>query len=55
MMVFRLNTMLKGHSGVTRDLVEQLKLYINKRIIPVVPEQGSLVLPETLRRYLIWR
>ena len=42
MMVFRLNTMLKGHSGVTRDLVEQLKLYINKRIIPVVPEQGSL-------------
>ncbi|CEA02242.1 Histidine ammonia-lyase [Jeotgalicoccus saudimassiliensis] len=42
MMVFRLNTMLKGHSGVTRELVEQLKLYINKRIIPVVPEQGSL-------------
>lgn len=42
MMVFRLNTMLKGHSGVTRGLVEQLKLYINKRIIPVVPEQGSL-------------
>lgn len=42
MMVLRLNTMLKGHSGVTRDLVDQLKLYINKRIIPVVPEQGSL-------------
>lgn len=42
MMVFRLNTMLKGHSGVTRELVEQLRLYINKRIIPVVPEQGSL-------------
>src|SRR5699024_7380447 len=39
MMVFRLNTMLKGHSGVTRELVEQLRLYINKRIIPVVPEQ----------------
>lgn len=42
MMILRLNTMLKGHSGVTRDLIEQLKLYINKRIIPVVPEQGSL-------------
>ena len=42
MMVFRLNTMLKGHSGVTRQLVDQLKTYINKRIIPVVPEQGSL-------------
>ena len=34
--------MLKGHSGVTRQLVDQLKTYINKRIIPVVPEQGSL-------------
>ena len=42
MMVFRLNTMLKGHSGVTCHLVDQLKTYINKRIIPVVPEQGSL-------------
>lgn len=42
MMVLRLNTMLKGHSGVTRELVDQLQLYINKRIIPVVPEQGSL-------------
>ncbi|QQD84489.1 histidine ammonia-lyase [Jeotgalicoccus sp. ATCC 8456] len=42
MMVLRLNTMLKGHSGVTRDLVDQLQLFINKRIIPVVPEQGSL-------------
>ena len=42
MMVFRLNTMLKGHSGVREELVNQLKTYINKRIIPVVPEQGSL-------------
>ncbi|NJI14933.1 histidine ammonia-lyase, partial [Staphylococcus agnetis] len=42
MMVLRLNTLLKGHSGVTRDLVEQLTYFINERIIPVIPQQGSL-------------
>ncbi|MBY7665156.1 histidine ammonia-lyase [Staphylococcus agnetis] len=42
MMVLRLNTLLKGHSGVTTDLVEQLTYFINERIIPVIPQQGSL-------------
>lgn len=42
MMVLRLNTLLKGHSGATVDLVEQLVFYINNRIIPVIPQQGSL-------------
>lgn len=42
MMILRLNTLLKGHSGVTVELAEQLKTFINKRIIPQVPEQGSL-------------
>lgn len=42
MMVLRLNTMLKGHSGVTENLVEQLVFFINHRIIPVIPGQGSL-------------
>ena len=42
MMVLRLNTLLKGHSGATVDLVEQLVYYINQRIIPVIPQQGSL-------------
>ncbi|WP_017547453.1 histidine ammonia-lyase [Salinicoccus carnicancri] len=42
MMVLRLNTLLKGHSGVTVALVDQLKAFINGRIIPKVPEQGSL-------------
>ena len=42
MMIMRLNTMLKGHSGVSVALVDQLKTFINKRIIPHVPEQGSL-------------
>ena len=42
MMIMRLNTMLKGHSGVSVELADQLKTFINKRIIPFVPEQGSL-------------
>lgn len=42
MMVLRLNTLLKGHSGVTTQLVEQLTYFINERIIPVIPQQGSL-------------
>ncbi|OFL47251.1 MULTISPECIES: histidine ammonia-lyase [Nosocomiicoccus] len=42
MMVLRLNTMLKGHSGVRTILVDQLKTFINERIIPAIPEQGSL-------------
>lgn len=42
MMILRLNTLVKGHSGVTADLADQLKTYINERIIPKVPEQGSL-------------
>lgn len=42
MMILRLNTLLKGYSGVTPALCDQLKLFINQRIIPKVPEQGSL-------------
>ncbi|MDN6205047.1 MAG: aromatic amino acid lyase, partial [Staphylococcus simulans] len=42
MMILRLNTMLKGHSGVTTDLVDQLVYFINERIIPIIPQQGSL-------------
>lgn len=42
MMVLRLNTLLKGHSGATVDLVRQLQFFINQRIIPVIPQQGSL-------------
>lgn len=42
MMVLRLNTLLKGHSGATLELVRQLQFFINERIIPIIPQQGSL-------------
>jgi histidine ammonia-lyase len=41
-MVVRLNTLVKGYSGVSEDLIEQLAFFINKRILPVIPEHGSV-------------
>jgi len=42
MMVLRLNALLKGFSGVRPELVELLAELINKRVHPVIPQQGSL-------------
>jgi len=41
-MVVRLNTLVKGYSGVSRELLKQIQTFINKRIIPVVPEHGAV-------------
>ncbi len=41
-MLVRLNTLVKGPSGVSRELLEQLLAFINKRIIPVIPEHGAV-------------
>ncbi|MFZ1702897.1 MAG: aromatic amino acid ammonia-lyase [Saprospiraceae bacterium] len=41
-MVIRLNTLLKGNSGVQESTVEQLKFFLNNHIHPVIPEQGSV-------------
>lgn len=41
-MVIRLNTLLKGHSGVQQSTVDQLAFLLNNDIHPVIPEQGSV-------------
>lgn len=41
-MVVRLNTLLKGYSGVSVDLVQRLEFFINNRLIPVIPEHGAV-------------
>jgi histidine ammonia-lyase len=41
-MAVRLNTLVKGVSGVSPLLIKQLQTYINKRIIPVIPEHGAV-------------
>lgn len=41
-MVVRLNSLLKGNSGVSPVVVEQLQVFLNKRIFPAIPRFGSL-------------
>ena len=41
-MIVRLNTLVKGYSGATEELVLHLQNFINHRIIPVVPEHGAV-------------
>lgn len=41
-MVLRLNTLLKGRSGVAPETLVLLSELINRDIVPVVPESGSL-------------
>ncbi|HNX06999.1 MAG TPA: aromatic amino acid lyase [Bacteroidales bacterium] len=41
-MVIRLNTLLRGNSGVQEGTVRQLEFLLNNEIHPVIPEQGSV-------------
>jgi len=41
-MVIRLNTLLRGNSGVQKSTVDQLTFLLNNDIHPVIPEQGSV-------------
>lgn len=41
-MAIRLNTLLKGYSGVKEDTVQLLKDLLNNDVHPVIPEQGSV-------------
>ena len=42
MMAVRINSLVKGHSGVHPDVLEQLLNFLNNDIIPHVPRIGSL-------------
>ncbi len=42
MLLLRANALLKGYSGVRKELVDKLIEFINKGIHPVIPSQGSL-------------
>lgn len=41
-MIVRLNTLVKGHSAVSKELVSVLAQCINDRVIPIVPEHGAV-------------
>ena len=42
MMIIRLNSLCKGHSGIHPDCIHQLVLYLNNDLHPAVPRIGSL-------------
>ncbi len=42
MMVIRANTLVRGFSGVRRELVERLLFLLNHDIVPVIPSRGSV-------------
>ena len=42
MMVSKIHALSKGFSGISQQVVERLILMVEKDIIPVVPEQGSV-------------
>jgi histidine ammonia-lyase len=42
MVLLRANALLKGYSGIRPIVVEKLLELVNKEIIPVIPQQGSL-------------
>jgi histidine ammonia-lyase len=42
MLLLRANALLKGYSGVRREVIQSLIALLNKHIHPVVPQQGSL-------------
>ena len=42
MMLIRLNSLCKGHSGIHPDCIHQLVLYLNNGLHPAVPRIGSL-------------
>jgi len=42
MLVIRINTLMRGHSGIRVSTLEALTALLNAGIVPVVPEKGSV-------------
>ncbi|HET8555291.1 MAG TPA: aromatic amino acid lyase [Rhodanobacteraceae bacterium] len=42
MMVIRINTLMRGHSGIRADTLKALADLLNKNVIPVIPQKGSV-------------
>jgi len=38
----RLNSMCRGHSGVSIELIERMQMYLQNDWVPVIPREGSL-------------
>ncbi|MGZ3723580.1 MAG: HAL/PAL/TAL family ammonia-lyase, partial [Bdellovibrionales bacterium] len=41
-LTIRLNSMCRGHSGISLELVERMQMYLQNDWLPVIPREGSL-------------
>lgn len=41
-LLFRLNSLLKGHSGVRHPIIDRLVALLNHRVYPLIPAKGSV-------------
>jgi histidine ammonia-lyase len=41
-MLVRLNTLVQGYSGVSLDLLRKIMFFIDRDILPLIPEEGSV-------------
>jgi len=42
MMILRINALIKGYSGIRWSTLKRLLLFINRNILPLVPQKGSV-------------
>ena len=42
MLLFKLNMLLRGHSGVRTDVIRHMQTCLNADMLPIVPTRGSL-------------
>jgi histidine ammonia-lyase len=42
LMLLRLNSLVRGHSGIRPEVAEHLVALLNRRLVPWIPEQGSV-------------
>lgn len=42
MMILRANALARGHSGVRLTVIEKILEFLNKDVIPIIPQQGSV-------------
>ncbi|MGQ9601118.1 MAG: histidine ammonia-lyase [Candidatus Bipolaricaulia bacterium] len=41
-LLFRVNSLLKGHSGVRPEIIDYLITLLNRRVYPLIPKKGSV-------------
>ncbi|HRT37388.1 MAG TPA: histidine ammonia-lyase [Caldisericia bacterium] len=41
-LIIRANSLAKGYSGIRREVIERMILFLNEDVVPIMPQKGSL-------------